>query len=278
MNTSFHSVIFTAIYAPLAIAASPVSQHQEWTEDYMVTSEAPRLSISNVWGSVRVRAGEIGKITVTVDENRTAPDQAMFDRSLETINLVVDADADGVSMIVGGPKRQWRRLDRCPGCRVDYQFEVQVPPGTRLDVSTVLDGRVDVVGVTGPISAGNVNGPIIVSELHDCQVVESVNGSVSLSFARAPSLDCAIDTINGDITVSLPSSAGLDVALDQFNGRTVSEIEVDPLALPARIEQVMQDGRYRYRIEQHAGVRLGGGGPTFSFTSLNGDIQIRKNQ
>ena len=65
---------------------------------------------------------------------------------------------------------------------------------------------------------------------------------------------------------------------DQINGRTVSEIEVDPLALPARIEQVMQDGRYRYRIEQYAGVRLGTGGPTFSFTSLNGDIQIKKNQ
>ena len=100
-----------------------------------------------------------------------------------------------------------------PVVAVDYQFEVQVPPGTTLDVSTVLDGRVDVAGVTGPISAANVNGPIIVSELHDCAVVESVNGSVSLTFARAPSLDCAIDTINGDITVSLPSNAGLDVAL-----------------------------------------------------------------
>lgn len=278
MNVRIAFVSLSTFLAIAAHAAEPVSEAQVWTESYPVSAATPRLVISNIWGSVRVRSGGSGQITVTVDERRAAPNRALFDRSLETIYLDVNANADGVSMIVAQPMQQWRRLDRCRGCRVDYQFEVAVPPGTLIDVSTVTDGRIDVDGIAGPVSASNVNGPIAVSALHDCATVESVNGTVDLTFARTPGRDCSIETINGDINMGLPSGAGLDVALDMFNGRVTSEFDVDSVALPARVEESRQDGRYRYRIEQAAGIRLGGGGPTFSFTSLNGDIRITRNQ
>ena len=128
------------------------------------------------------------------------------------------------------------------------------------------------------ISASNVNGPINVSEVRDCEMLESVNGKVDVSFTLAPGQDCNIETVNGDITLAIPSGSGLDVALDLFNGRMVSEFSVDPLAMPATVEHISDGDGHRYKIQQSAGLRLEGGGPKFSISSLNGDIRIQKTQ
>ena len=278
MNKSIAGTGFIALLLSTAVAADPVTKSRVWTEDFPVSAATPRLTISNIWGTVRVRPGPDGQISVTVDETRTAPDQERFDRSLDLLKLDIVADSDGVSIIVGEPTRRWLSRDPCRGCRVDYQFQVSVPTGTNLDVGTVLDGKIDVSGVAGLISASNVNGPISAHELHDCEMLESVNGELDLSFRNAPGQDCNIETINGDITLALPNGSGLDVALDQFNGRMVSEFAVDPFALPAIVEHTRHDGQNRYRIQQAAGLRIAGGGPMFSISSLNGDVRIHKTQ
>ena len=261
-----------------ASAAESVTKTNAWTETYAVTALAPRLEISNIWGNVRVRPGKAGEISVTIDERRSAPTQALFDLSLDALPLLIQADASGVVFQVGAPSDRWNHRDACAGCRVDYQFEVLVPPGTLVDVGTVTDGRIDIAGIAGKVSASNVNGPISVSDLSDCDVLESVNGEVDISFVGAPGTNCTIETINGDITLTMPDGAGLDVALDIYNGTMVSEFNVDSFVLPAQIEQRSDDGRYHYRVQQSAGLRVAGGGPVFAMSSLNGDIRIQKTQ
>ncbi|HEX4974071.1 MAG TPA: hypothetical protein VFV69_23730 [Steroidobacteraceae bacterium] len=259
-------------------ANATVSDQKTWSDTYPVTATVPKLLIDNIWGNVRVRSGSTREIVVTVSEKRSAPTQELFDLSKETIYLDVQADAAGVSLIVAKPERQMGRRDRCRGCRVEYQFEVTVPAGTDVDVSTVTDGGIDVAGTGGPVNASNVNGPVAARDLQDCAQIESVNGAVEVSFARSPSRDCSIKTINGDITLTVPGSAGLDAALSMMQGKVVSEFDLEPLALPAKVEQRNEDGRFIYHIAQAAGIRLGKGGPTFSIESLNGDLRIRKSR
>jgi hypothetical protein len=259
-------------------ANATVSDQKTWSDTYPVSAAVPKLLIDNIWGNVRVRSGSTREIVVTVNEKRSAPTQELFDLSKETIYLDVQADAAGVSLIVAKPERQMGRRDRCRGCRVEYQFEVTVPAGTDVDVSTVTDGGIDVAGTGGPVNASNVNGPVAARDLQDCAQIESVNGAVEVSFARSPSRDCSIKTINGDITLTVPGSAGLDAALSMMQGKVVSEFDLEPLALPAKVEQRNEDGRFIYHIAQAAGIRLGKGGPTFSIESLNGDLRIRKSR
>jgi len=267
-----------ALVSSAAMAAQPITENKVWTETFPLNTTTPKLIVSNIWGNVRVRPGDVDEITITVDESRSAPDQERFDRSLESLKLNIAADSNGVSLEVGVRDREWERHDPCRGCRVDFQFEVLVPPGTELDVGTVMAGTVDVAGIAGMISASNVNGPISIREMRDCNLLESVNGEVDVSFALAPGQNCNIETINGDITMVLPNGSGLDVALDLFNGRMISEFSVDPFALPAQIEHTSTNGRHRYRVQQSAGLRLDGGGPTFTISSLNGDIRIQKSR
>ena len=260
--------------------AATVTDQRTWSQSFPVSAAAPRLLIDNIWGNVRVRVGAAREIAVTVDEKRSAPSQDLFELSKQTLFLDVQADGESVAMVVGKPDDPTvrPRVNRCRGCRVDYQFEVTVPPGTQIDVRTVTDGGIDVAGGGGPVSASNVNGPVAVQDLQDCTAIESVNGAVEVSFARAPSRDCSIKTINGDITLTVPGGTGLDAALSVMQGSVVSEFDLEPLALPAKIDQHKEDGRFVYHIEQAAGIRLGAGGPTFNIESLNGDLRIRKSK
>jgi hypothetical protein len=257
-------------------AAGRVEDSKTWTDSFPVTATQPTLKIENIWGDVTVRPGKTGEISVRVRETRSAPDQDRFDRSQETLRLNTEVDENGVAFYVGNRSRYWHGSDNCRGCRLDVRFEVTVPPDTKLDVSTVNDGRVDIDGISGHVSAANVNGPIAVNGLRNCDEMNSVNGDVSLGFSASPAADCRIETINGDITLVLPDDSGLDVAMDLFNGRMLTQLPVGALALPATVEHIESDGQHKYRIEQQAGVRIGAGGPKFTISSMNGDIRIQK--
>ncbi len=270
-------LIVFAFFVDFASAATPITEEKAWTETYAVGTSTPLLEISNIWGGVRVRTGKVGEIIVSVTALRTAPSEELFHMSLQRINLDIEADSNGVSILVGDRNNRWNQMDRCRGCRVDYQFDIVVPPDSVIDVGTVMDGLVDVSGVTGVVSASNVNGSISVEKIENCASINNVNGLIKVSYTKAPVNDCDIQTVNGNITLNIPDNTSLDVTADLFNGEIESDFPVDSLSLPATVEHVVKDGRNRYRIQQLSGVRIGAGGPTYSIASINGDVRIRRN-
>lgn len=277
MKTYFSLIVVLVLVTGAANAAQPITEEKAWTEVYAVNTPVPHLVVSNIWGSVRVRTGKSGEITMSISEVRTASDEEYFQMSLEHLKLDIEADSNGVSITVRDREERWRRVDHCRGCRVDYQFDILVPPDATVDVSTVMDGLVDVAGVAGVVSASNVNGPVSIDAIRDCDEISSVNGPVNIRYSHTPLRDCSIETINGDITLDVPANTNLDVTMDLFNGDIKSEFPVGPLALPATIEHVTEDGHNRYRIQQLSGIRIGAGGPTYTIASMNGDVRIQKN-
>lgn len=278
MKTSSTALIALLLTTATLHAANAVEVQNNWNDTYSVDTATPHLRISNIWGGVTVRTGKSGQISVSAVELRSAPDQQRFDRSFESIRLDIKADANGVSLLVGDPDERWHRMNECRGCRLDIQFEVLVPPGATVDVGTVMDGRVDVEGINGSVSASNVNGPVRVDDIRECTSIESVNGKVDVGFAISPVNDCSIETINGDITLEVPDGTGLDIALDLFNGDISTQLLVGPLDLPATIEHTLENGHDQYRIQKFSGLRIGAGGPTYSISSMNGDVRIQKHQ
>ncbi|MEM7280992.1 MAG: hypothetical protein AAF438_05125 [Pseudomonadota bacterium] len=246
------TIAFNSLAQPCA--AEVIEERRSWSETYEVTTSNPQLSISNIWGGIQVKKGDGQQIRVSIDELRSAPSQARFDKSLKVLKLETTADGESVS------------------------FVVEVPANTSLSLSTVNDGHIQVQDVVGTVSARNVNGSVMLNGVATCEEINSVNGPVRVQFSNAPISACDIETINGDVTLKFPAVANLDLAFDLFNGRLTSDVEVTPVSLPARVEQRGNVGSFKYRIEQPAGVRIGSGGPRFSVKSMNGDIRILENQ
>jgi hypothetical protein len=258
--------------------AADVTEENAWQRAYPVGTATPKLFVRNVFGNVTVRAGNTREIMVAVSERRSAPTHAALEESKTQLQLRTEATSEGVSFVVENPDRHSTRTELCRQCRVEYEIEITVPANAQIDVGTVTDGRVEVNGVHGAVSARNVNGPVAVAGVAQCSNIESVNGALNVSFVRAPGEDCALKTINGDITLGLPANAGLDAMLSVTHGELQSDFDIEPLTATPKVEREQRDSGYLYRIDQKAGVRLGAGGPTFTFASLNGDVRFVKNK
>lgn len=278
MKSTLSCAVALALLGGSVSSAELISEHKTWQQTYAVSSAAPRLHVRNIWGNVIVRPGTGREIVVSADERRSAATRDAFERSKEQLRLDIVANADGVSLLVHDPDRKNGRADVCQGCQLEYQFEISVPQGTIVDVGTVTDGRVDVSGIRGPVNANNVNGPVAVSGVYECSNIETVNGALDVTFARAPGGNCDIKTINGEITVGLPPTAGINAILKVGHGDIESDFDVEPMEFPAKIDRQQRDDRFTYRIQQSAALRVGNGGPTFTMASLNGDVRILKNK
>lgn len=169
-----------------AAKADPVTDSNDWTKTYQVTTTSPTLDVRNIWGSVRIRAGKAGEITVSASESRSAADRESFEASLDVMRLNTEASDTGLSLTVGDPENRWDWRGPCRECRVYYEFDITVPPGTQLDVGTVMDGVVDIDGISGPVSASNVNGRIVVQGISNCSAIESVVSFSSLASGDLP--------------------------------------------------------------------------------------------
>lgn len=265
------------IVACACVSANPVVYENTWTEKYSLTSATPTLVIENIWGDVKVKAGAGNEFVITVHERRSAENQTLLDESRTLIPLSVQADSEAVTIIVGERDTvNKRRRNQCRNCRAEYNFDVQVPADAKIDVSTVVDGEVVVEGVHNVAKAANVNGPIVLNNIQRCEFIKSINRSVEILFARSPDRDCDIDTINGDMTIVLPDKADLNAQFKINNGTIKSDFEFEPLLSAPTVDQYQHNGRNVYRIEKNNAVRIGGGGSTLSFISLNGDVQLRK--
>jgi hypothetical protein len=64
-----------------------------------------------------------------------------------------------------------------------------------------------------------------------------------------------------------------------MNGGLFTDFDVQPLAaMPASVERTRRNGRFVYRSDQAASLRIGRGGPLLTLESLNGDVRVLRGQ
>jgi DUF4097 and DUF4098 domain-containing protein YvlB len=93
-------------------------------------------------------------------------------------------------------------------------------------------------------------------------------------FERAPAAATAFKTVNGRIDVAFPSDLSADLAFKTMHGEIWTDFDVEPLAVAPTTEGKREGTRYVFRSDQRSMVRVGRGGPTHSFETLNGDIEV----
>jgi DUF4097 and DUF4098 domain-containing protein YvlB len=157
--------------------------------------------------------------------------------------------------------------------RVTYDFEIKVPAATILRLGTVNGGDVRVENTTGDFDVANVNGGIELREVAGSGPVHTVNGRISVLFSSNPAKNCSFKTVNGGIETSFRPNLSADVRVKTFNGQAYTDFDVTSLPALSPVSE-RRDGKFIYRSDRSTGLRIGNGGPEFSFDTLNGSIRI----
>jgi hypothetical protein len=150
--------------------------------------------------------------------------------------------------------------------RSDMQasFEVMLPPGVRVDASTV-NGRVVITEAAADVKATTVNGEIRASTMGgNALTLKTVNGSIRV---RAASLSkgahVEAETVNGSVHAELPTELAAEVVLRTVNGRISTDF---PVQLTGRASE-----------REVRGVVGEGGAQRIELRTVNGSVQLTKN-
>jgi hypothetical protein len=282
------ALLITAALAPISFAQSsryPVQEKESIQRTLEFSGPENRMiELDNVSGSIHI-SGTTGRvIEMTANKTIRAESQDRIADAKRDVTLDIADNAETVRIYVDGPFRcqcadgrdGWRSFGarwNDPGYRVDIDFDLKVPDGTKLRLRTVNNGSITVDKTSGDFEIENVNGGITMTDIRGSGSAQTVNGPVKVSFVENPKSPSSFKTTNGVIEVAFQPNLSADLQMKTFNGGLYTDFDVKNLPSPALTGERL-NGRFVYRSNSFSGFRVGNGGPEIKFDGFNGDVRI----
>lgn len=267
-----------------ASAGSPHERSRTMVESYPLeeVSGVRLLVVDTLWGGIRVRAVAGDEVRMKAVRSDTAESAAWLERAESEVSLDVTVEPGRLELFVDGPWRsrerrgEWAETGHL-GYEVAYDFELEVPVGTALDLKTVGRGAIELVGTDGLHRVSNVTGDVRLDGVAGSGRFESVSGSVSGSFIESPSKESGFKTVSGDLEVAFPADLSAELSVSAKWGEIWSAFPLEPIAsLPAVSER--RGGRLRIESNGGGRFRVGRGGAELRFETLSGEIRIGRSE
>jgi hypothetical protein len=153
---------------------------------------------------------------------------------------------------------------------------ILVPVQTSLRVKT-LNSEITVDGVHGDIELNTTNGEVKATNVEGSIIAHSLNGEVTVTLNRYGGKPMSFSTLNGEIDVTLPADIKARFKIKADRGEVYSDFPMTLEPTTQRLEEGdAKSGKYRVRVEKVVFATVNGGGPEIAFTTLNGEIKIRR--
>ena len=258
--------------------------------------ERGRLVLKVTSGDVRVKGGpgDAASIRATFEIRASSDEEA--DRIFEEVKLRVEAA--GSQLVVeerNGVSNRGSPISRLFGGRghISLSVEAELPRLAELRLEGV-SADVQAEGLRGDQRYATVSGDLYLTDLGGSVRVNTVSGDVTIR-ASEP-VEVRADAVSGDLSVIAPrldalraNSVSGDLEIEgalgggEFRVDSVSgdlavglqggaSFEVRGLSTDIRsdLDHRIEGQRDRRRVV------VGGGGPTFSFSSMSGDLDVRR--
>jgi hypothetical protein len=252
-----------ALAAPALIAQEQPGRDFRWEG---AVASGRWVKVQNINGPVEVMAASGDRVEVTAIKRgrRGDPDDVRIevtrygtnDENVSICAIWGDATCDE-----SGYRSNRRRNRDHDDNDIEVEFTVRLPRGVNIDVGTV-NGSVDVRGVSGEVNASSVNGGVDAISDGGPVTASTVNGSIRASMRTLGRGDLEFSTVNGSITVELPEQLDADLRMTTVNG-TLSSRDF-PLTVTGRFSP------------QNMRATIGRGGTRLSFSTVNGNVELRK--
>ena len=251
--------------AALALTAADSGRAQttraELTEEFHQTyplSATGRVGLSNINGSVRISAWDRNEVKVD------AVKRAYTQERLREAEIQVSANANSIEIETEYPEYNWTDRDtKRHENPASVEYTLTVPRGARVEEVNLVNGGLDIEGLTGPIHASSVNGRINARGLSGPVNLSVVNGRLEATLnSLSASGSVNLSSVNGPLVATIPSDSNATVHADTVHGSISNDFN-----LPVR------EGEY---VGRELAGRLGQGGTRVSLNNVNGSIQIKR--
>lgn len=242
------------VLAMQAHASEQGSETEEFHQTYPLTANG-RVELSNINGAVHISGWDRNEVKVD------AVKRAWSKKRLDEAKIKINSSENSISIRTEYPDHNhtfWNDGQHDQPASVEYTLTV--PRNARLDTIDLVNGSLDLEGVSGEIKASCVNGKLAAHNLGGRADLSTVNGKLEANVDHLES-PLEVSSVNASVLVTLPSDAKADIEASTVNG-SIS----DDFGLPVTKHQF---------VGRDLRGELGGGGPHVRVSNVNGRIEIK---
>jgi DUF4097 and DUF4098 domain-containing protein YvlB len=225
---------------------------EEFHQTYSLNANG-RLELQNINGAVHITAWDQNQ--VKVDAIKRASNQDELNRE----EILIDAHPASISIETKYNYREsgWHDPHHH---QTEVEYTLTVPRTAHLDEIKLINGGLDVTGLTGEVRASCINGKLEARSLAGELKLSTINGPLDAELERVAT-SVELSSVNGPLHLTLPSDAKARIEASTVHGGI--------------------ENNFGLRTNNHRWVghdlrgELGGGGAHISLRNVNGPIEVR---
>ena len=234
-------------------AEHPGQLTQEFHQSYSLAANGT-VALENINGPVHVSSWDRNEVKVD------AVKYAWTKERLDEARIQVNASGDRVSIRTEYPDRTNTFTDDDRDNPASVEYTLTVPRTARLDEIKLINGSLDINGVTGEVRASCINGRLKASGLGGRVKLSTVNGHLDAEFASLSSSPVDLSSVNGGLELMLPSDAKAQIEASTVHGGIGNDFGLHVV-------------NHQY-VGHSMDGQLGSGGPRIHLSNVNGRIEV----
>ena len=245
----------------LALAAHASDHEGKRTEEQHKTYELAsdgRIELDNINGAVHISSWDRNE--VKVDAVKYADTKERLDEA----RIEIDASKDSISIVTKYPNhdQNWNWGSHNNPASVEYTLTV--PRTARLDEIKLINGSLDINGVSGEVHASCINGRLEAHNLAGRANLSTINGRLDARFDQLAGSRVELNSVNGSVDLTIPSDSKAELEASTVSGNINNDFG-------------LHVNNHRFVGHDLRG-ELGSGGTHIKLANVNGRIEIHHAQ
>ena len=230
---------------------------EEFHQTYALTADG-RVELDNINGDVRISSWDRNEVKVD------AVKYADTKERLEEAKIEVDARNDSISIRTKYPNHDHNWTWGSHNNPASVEYTLTVPRTARLDEIKLINGSLNVSGVSGEVNASCINGRLEAHNLAGRARLSTINGRLEARFDQLTGNSVELNSVNGSVELTIPSDSKAELEASTVSGGINND--------------------FGLHVNHHQFVghdlrgELGTGGTRIKLENVNGRIEIRHAQ
>ena len=230
---------------------------EEFHQTYALTADG-RVALDNINGDVHISSWDRNE--VKVDAVKYADTKERLDEA----KIEIDARASSLSLRTTYPEhdQNWTWGSRNNPASVEYTLTV--PRAAHLDEIKLINGRLDVNGVSGEVNASCINGRLEAHNLAGRARLSTINGRLEATFDQLAGHSVELDSVNGSVDLTIPSDSKAEIEASTVSGGINNDFGLHV--------------NHHHFVGHDLRGELGSGGTRIKLANVNGRIEVHHAQ
>ena len=184
---------------------------EELHQTYAITADG-RIELDNINGDVHISSWDRNE--VKLDAVKYADTKERLDEA----KIEIDVTTDTISIRTRYPDHDHTWNSGSHNNPASVEYTLTVPRTVRLDEIKLINGALDVTGVSGEVNASLINGRLEAHNLAGRARLSTVNGRVDARFEELAGNSVELNSVNGSVELTIPSDSKAELEANTVSG------------------------------------------------------------